>query len=364
MTREAIMSILDDLESLETLDSSGVTKTISTLAKQVNQAWEEASQIEIPSQYRDVQQIVFVGMGGSALGPHLLGSVYQPKITRPVLIVRDYRLPRYLGKKSLVILCSYSGNTEEVLTCAKQATKAGAYLLGVTSGGQLRDYCQDHQIPCYRFEPKFNPSAPRYGFGYMTIGPLAMLTSLQLIKVKGGEIPGLVKWLSQKDKDLNPKVPEAKNPAKKMALSLRERIPVLVAAEFLEGAAHIFTNQINETSKTFASYFVLPELNHHLMESLKYPSHNSKNLAFLFINSKYYSMRIRTRFEITKDVVNQNQIRVLEFLAQGKSRLGQAFEVVQFGSYVSFYLAMLSATDPSPNPWVDYFKEQLSIKDK
>jgi glucose/mannose-6-phosphate isomerase len=353
------MTILDDLESIKTLDSDDVLGTVGRFSKQIEQAWNEAKKIEIPRTFRDIHQVVFAGMGGSALGPHLIASLYQSGVNRPLIVIRGYHLPPYVNKKSLVVLCSYSGTTEETLSCAQDALKAGARLIAVTSGGKLAELARGHNFPLYQFKPTYNTSAPRYGSGYMTIGPLAMLARLKLVKVGDEQIKNLIGWLGRRDDFLNAKIPLENNVAKKTAQEMKNRIPILVSAGFLDGAAHVFANQVNETGKNFSTLFSIPELNHHLMEGLKFPSENPKNLIFLFINSRLYPRRIQKRFEISKDVVSQHGIELLEFVPDGQTKLDQAFEVVQFASYVTFYQAMLNAVDPSPNPWVDYFKEKM-----
>lgn len=354
------MTILDDPESIATLDSQRVLWTIGHLTDQIDQAWREAKQVVIPKEFRDIQNITFCGMGGSALGPHIICSLYQPETKRPMLIVRDYHLGPYVNKKSLVVLCSYSGNTEELLSCGQEALQLGAQIVGVASGGKLPEFLKKNQLPCYHFKPTYNTSEPRYGTGYMTFGPLALLHQLKLLRVKDDQVTNLLKWLSQKNKNLISEISQEKNVAKKTALETRGKVVVLVGAEFLEGATHVFANQFNETGKNFATLFTIPELNHHLLEGVKFPNTNPENLIFLFINSPLYSKPIQKRFEITKDIIRQHQVEVLEFIPSGQTKLNQAFEVIQFGSYVTFYLAMLNAVDPSPNPWVDYFKKKLA----
>lgn len=354
------MTILDDLESIQTLDSKGVLTTIGHLPKQIDQAWREAKQVAVPKEFRDIQNITFCGMGGSALGPHLICSLYQAETKRPMVIVRDYHLGAYVNKKSLVVLCSYSGNTEETLSCGQEALRLEAQTVAVTSGGKLADFAKKNRLPCYQFTPTYNTSAPRYGTGYMTFGPLALLHQLKLVRITDRQVTNLLQWLSQRDKNLVAEIPQEKNVAKKSALEIRGKVIVLVGAEFLEGATHVFANQINETSKNFASLFTLPELNHHLLEGVKFPTSNPENLVFLFVNSSLYTKPIPKRLEITKDIIRQHQVEILEFIPSGQTKLDQAFEVIQFGSYLTFYLAMLNAVDPSPNPWVDYFKEKLA----
>ncbi len=150
---------------------------------------------------------------------------------------------------------------------------------------------------------------------------------------------------------------EIKKQAQNLAEKIQGSIPVVISAEFLSGNAHILRNQFNETSKSFAAFSLLSELNHHLMEGLKNPS--DKKLYFLFISSGFYSDRMKKRVELTKDVVEKNNVKWGEYQPSGSSKLSQVLNVLSFGGFLTYYLAMLYGQDPSVIPWVDYFKEQL-----
>jgi len=108
-----------------------------------------------------------------------------------------------------------------------------------------------------------------------------------------------------------------------------------------------------------AAYFALPEANHHLLEGLILPKNNSQNLFFVLINSRYYHPRNQKRYTITKKVISRSKVGFLEFRPTAKNKFLQFFEVLSWGSYLSFYLAQLNHKDPSPIPWVDYFKHEL-----
>ena len=140
---------------------------------------------------------------------------------------------------------------------------------------------------------------------------------------------------------------------------LKERIPVLAAAEHLMGALHVWRNQTNENAKQIAIYYEIPELNHHLLEGMMYPKTNRQNLFFVFVRSNLYHSRNQRRIEITKKVLDGYKIKHSEVRLRGTTKLEQVFELIQFGAYVGFYLSMLNNLDPSPIPWVDYFKKEL-----
>ena len=224
-------------------------------------------------------------------------------------------------------------------------------ITGITSGDQLRDFFKASNITSLIFDPKFNPSGqPRLGTGYMVLGTIALLNKLGLIAVSDDEVSQAIKELEENQESIKEK-------AQNLAGKIQGFIPVVISAEFLTGNAHILRNQFNETAKSFSAFSILSELNHHLMEGLKNP--NDKKLLFLFISSNFYSDKLKKRLELTKDVVGKNNVVFDEYKPEGTSKLSQVLNVLSFGGYLTFYLAMLYGQDPSLIPWVDYFKEQL-----
>jgi glucose/mannose-6-phosphate isomerase len=338
-------------QQIKKLDKSNLLGSIELLGKQCAEAWRDVKKIKIPASYRDVENIVVSGMGGSALGGHLIQSLFSGQLKKPLEIVRGYKLPSYVGPKTLVILSSYSGNTEETLAAAAEAKKRKAKIVGLATGGALAAFLRRNHYPAYIFKPTYNPSnQPRMGLGYSIMGQTGLLKQCGLLRVEEQEIRAAIEELGIRNYELG---------IKKFVAALKNKIPVVVASEFLNGNAHVLTNQINENAKCFATYFELPELNHHLMEGLKNPAANKQNLKFILVNSNLYLPRNQKRYKILKEVLQKNKINFLEYQPKAKTKFQQSMETLLFGSYVSFYLAMEYDLDPSPVPWVDFFKKRL-----
>ena len=134
----------------------------------------------------------------------------------------------------------------------------------------------------------------------------------------------------------------------------------IVGSEFLSGNAHVFANQTNENSKNLATYFIIPELNHHLLEGLNKPDQIGQGLVFVFLESNFYSDKIKKRITITKEVLNQQKIPTVGLTLRGATKLSQTLEGVVLSSWITFYLGALNGVDASKIPWVDYFKKKLS----
>jgi glucose/mannose-6-phosphate isomerase len=287
--------------------------------------------------------------------------LFKDRIKEPYEIVEDYTLPRYADHDTLVVLSSYSGSTEEVVSCAKDALARKARLTAVAGGGTIAQMAKENGFPAYIFSPKFNPSGqPRIGGGYLLMGHLGILKALGLLNVENDEVSQAISFARSVGKLYDMKVPTEKNTAKQLALDLFEKHPFIISAEFLRGFGNGFANQINETAKMISDYRYIPELNHHLMEGLKHPESIRQTIVFLFFLSNLYSERIRKRFALTIDIVKKQQVTARTIECTGKTALAQVLEAYTLSGFTTFYLAMLYGSDPAAIPWVNMFKERLS----
>lgn len=355
------MIVLDDINIIKKLDEGGVLAAIKRMDEQVGQAWHEMQTIQIPEEYKNIKNIVLSGMGGSALGGRIVDALTNSIIRAPFEISTEYSIPNYVNEETLVILSSYSGNTAETLSAAGKAFEKKAKMFVVATGGKLAEFAKQNDIPAYIYDPKENPSnQPRMALGYSITAVIGLLNRLGIVSISEMEIQTIIKLMGEKCIEFAEENDVARNEAKSLAMKIKSKIPVLVASEHMVGSIHAFKNQLNENSKTFSLSFDIPELNHHLMEGLRFPPQLKDSLLFVFINSDLYSEDIKKRFPLTQDVVEQNEIPNINIYLTGKTKLEQIYELLVFGSFVSFYIAVLYGIDPTPIPWVDYFKSKLS----
>jgi len=344
---------LDSVDEIKLLDKSNVGGSIDSLPDQCLHAWDEASKVQIPEEYKTFDNVVMTGMGGSGLGARVIESVFGKELVKPLVRINDYGLPNFVSEKSLVICSSYSGNTEETLSGAQDAIAKRAKWLAIGGGGKLIETAKENSIPYYQIVPTYNPSnQPRMAIGYSVVGQLVLASKVGLINIQKQDIEVVVEVMRTTQ--------NRKQEAKQLAQKMIDRNIFFVSAEHLTGATHTINNQLNENAKVFSADYVLPELNHHLMEGLKNPTKNNQNLFLFFAESDLYSERLQKRMTITKDVVAKNNIEAYAFKLTSTTKLAQAFELIQFGAYVDYYLALLYGVDPAPIPWVDYFKDQLA----
>lgn len=357
------MDLNNPSKFLKSLDPGLVGDSIACLPDQIDQILEDAGSVSIPDSHKDINKVVLNGMGGSNLGARIIQSVFEEELSVPVIITPGYKVPGFVDDKTLFILSSYSGNTEEPLSVYEEVKSRKAKIVGVTSShenNKLEKLMADDGLPGFAFTPEHNPSGqPRLGLGYSVFSILGILDKAGVITLDKEGIKEISKELHKKNKDWEPYSEVKQNRAKEIAQELEGKVPVLIGAEFLEGNLHTFRNQMCENCKNFADYLTLPDLNHFLLEGLPHPESNQDNLAFLFIDSDQYSPEVQKRSELTKQTVEKNGIKTLNYKAESASKIGQSLELLQLGSWITFYLAILNNENPSLIPWVDWFKDQL-----
>lgn len=353
------MHTLDNLKQIKKLDPAKVLSSIQLLPKQIEDGWRQAESIKVNRRFKP-QQVIINGMGGSGLPAYFIQAVLADELKIPLTVLNGYQLPGWINSQTLYIVQSYSGDTEEPLSTLGLAQKKKAKIFALTSDGKLGKLIDHRQLNGLVFNPQYNLCGqPRIGLGYAIITLLAVFKKYNLLKIKDSQIKQLIKFLKQIDQEFNITVNRKENSAKRAAEHIQGLLPYAVASDFLSANAHILANQLNENAKTLAAYFVIPEMNHHLLEAFSFPRTDLKKLIFFFLESNLYHPRNIERIKITKHILRKNKINYISYRLQGKDKLSQAFEALMLGSYVSYYLAILNKVNPAAIPWVDYFKAQL-----
>jgi len=346
------MTNLNDPQVIQKIDTQNVLGSVDSLPDQCLHAFEDASKIQVPDDYKNINAVVMCGMGGSGLGARVIQSVFAKDLKVPFIRVNDYNLPGFVNQNTLVFCSSYSGTTEETVQNAQQAIAKKAKWLAITTGNALLDLAKTNNAPYYQMQPKFNPSnQPRMAIGYSVVGQLVLAQKTGLISLEKSQIDAAVAAMKKVQKDLQK--------AQDLAHLMHNKLVFYLSAEHLVGPLHVVNNQLNENAKSFSADQVIPEFNHHLLEGLINPPSNPQNLLIFLANSNLYSPRIKQRMQITQDIITRNNIPTESYQPQATSPLSQAFELIQFGAYANLYLSILYNQNPAPIPQVDYFKTKL-----
>ncbi len=352
-------TILDDRDKIAQIDKSNVLGSIESLAEQIEHGWSfdiDLSTID----NKNIQNIVVAGMGGSQLGADIIKHLFYDKLKIPFEIVNFYKLPKYTDQNTLVIISSYSGNTEEIVSCFKQAIDLKAKIIAISSNGKVQEIAKQNNLPFFKINTKYNPSnQPRMAIGYSVIAFFKILSQLKLIDITEQDIKDIKASITFTNELCKVDEKSDSNLAKNLAFMTYDRYPILIASEFLIGAVHTARNQFCENAKVFADYKVLPELNHYLLEGLKFPYNNKTDLFFIFINSDLYMPKIQKRLFLTQELVQNLGFQNIRIDLKMDTKLKQIFETIVLLSYTNFYLAMLEGIDPAPIPSVNWFKSKL-----
>ena len=290
------------------LDKKNMLGSLESLGGQMKEVSEQSGELKLPASHKKVKNVALLGMGGSAIGMHLIKSVFADELKVPIEIINDYKLPASVGKNTLAIASSYSGGTEETLEAVMEAKKRKAKIVVISAGGKLAELAKKYKWPALIFTTKNNPcNQPRMGLGYSIVGQMVILQKAGLLGVETQNFASLrvmTRAIECFGKNL---VSKSRRIKCRFAIGqkLRDKSVWFAGSEHLLGNAHIAANQMNENGKRFAGYFALPELNHHLLEGMVNPK-AIKIVCFCFIQFKFVSSA-QKRYEITKDVLAKIQ---------------------------------------------------------
>jgi glucose/mannose-6-phosphate isomerase len=310
----------------------------------------------LPEAYRNVSQVVITGMGGSAIGGALAQALVAPECALPLAVVRDYALPGCVGPQTLVVGSSHSGNTEETLSACETALARGARLLAITRGGKLAALAEQHGAPVWRFE---HAGQPRAAVGWSFMLALAALVKLGAVPDKSADVAEAVAAMRAQQEHLKADAPATRNPAKRMAGQLLDRLAAVFASDYLAPVARRWKGQISEVGKAWGQFEELPELDHNSVVGTLYPEALVSKFMVLFLRSAHDHPRNRLRADVTREIYMTAGFNTDVLEAAGRSPLAHMLTALHYGDYTAYYLAMGYGVDPSPIPQIDYLKEQL-----
>jgi len=344
-------------KNIISIDKENMLQHLLDFPSQCKMAFEIANEVELFSLKKDFDKIVFLGMGGSAIAGDLVRAYLYKEIDIPILVLRDYDIPAYLDQNTLVFVSSFSGNTEETISSYQQAKQKKASFILISSGGRLKELSLNDknifiQIP--------SGLPPRCALGYLGIIPLRILERLGLVRDHQEEYHELNYVLEDLKNRLNPKVAKLDNLAKYIALKLYNKLPILYTSSLnFDVVAKRFQNQLNENAKILALSNCFPEMNHNEIEGYFNLKKLFKHLVVLFLKDNEFHPQVKKRIEITSQIIKEKGIPVLEINSYGKYLLSRIFSLIYIGDFISYYLAILYNTDPTPVKVISFLKQKL-----
>jgi glucose/mannose-6-phosphate isomerase len=356
---------LDDQVFLERTDPSGMLGMVEDARAQWETATAMARSAILPAEWRDIRQVVIAGMGGSAIAGDLAAAYLSRRWPVAVHVLRGYSLPAWIGTETLLVACSYSGNTEETVSTWRQSGAMGLMRAVVTTGGTIGAEAESEGVPLMRLPEGFPPRAALPSL-------LAnLLTLLAAVGPESGTSPGgdvtlqeIEEVAGQLDRIRGRnarEVPVSDNPAKQLALWLETALPVLYAADYPLGSVALrWRGQISENAKRLTGGHTLPEMNHNEIVGYEAQADLYPACRAVFLEDPEQGSRIDLRIQTTVRILEQSGAPVRRIASEGEGLLARMLSLVALGDYTSVYLALGWEIDPTPVERIDYLKSILA----
>jgi glucose/mannose-6-phosphate isomerase len=362
--------ILDDKEAILVLDRSGLFKDEFDFPQNLRKAVANVKAFRLPEsvrvgrrtiRYKNVENIVLAGMGGSAIVGDVLKDWIGHEITVPMETVRGYHLPAYLNEKSLVFFISYSGNTEETLSCMYDAVKKGCQIVSISSNGALARVAQTLGLPLIEL-PEM--AAARASLPYL-FAPLPYLLAevgiLSMRRVER-EMNDAIDVVDKLAGELAIRVSTEKNLAKKVALEIYGTVPIVYCYNPYKSVGLRFKDQVNENCKLPARCDVFPELNHNEIMGWEAPESILKRYTLVLLRDlEIEPLEVKARIDALKEKFFLPKAKsVIEMDPQGKTPLGKIFSLMFTLDVISMYLAVLHGRNPVASETFQILKYEVT----
>lgn len=337
--------MLDEPERMEALDRGGMLKALSRFPESCAEAIEAAESFPLDGlPHGALRAVAVAGVGGSAIGGHLLRDWLRDVSPVPIHVSRGYHLPKAVDRETLVLAVSYSGDTEETLSALREALERRCPVITMTSGGEMRRLSEEMEIPCLPLPRGMQPRAalPNQFFSLATVAK-----RLGLASEAWGEVPEAIEVLTDLRGDLAPETPASSNPAKRLALGMEGLVPFVYGPRLFEAVAYRISTELNENGKVPAASSFFPEAFHNAVMGCEGPEKVRRSICALVIRDPGEPPKMTRKIDVFEQLMESAGIRVLEIRARGWGRLARMLSALYVGDYASTYLGLLYRLDPS-----------------
>ncbi len=321
---------------------------VANFSTQLTEAIAIGSDAKLIPSANKISNVLICGLGGSGIGGSIISELVIAHATVPVNVTKGYFIPAYVNENTLVIISSYSGNTEETLNCMELAIAKLAKVVCVTSGGKVAEIAGKKNLDTI-IVPGGMP--PRSCLGYSLTQLFFILGFNKLIANEyKAELVAAVKLIDSEEKNI---IAEATIIANKLV----DKMPVIYATTYNEGIAIRFRQQLNENAKILCWHHVIPEMNHN--ELVGWTKKNDTLSVILFLDADEYSRNL-TRVDINKEVIRKYTSNITEIHSKGNSRIEKAIYFIHLGDWISVILGDLRGVDLMEVNVINHLKSKLS----
>jgi glucose/mannose-6-phosphate isomerase len=322
---------------------------IAAFPDQMLEALEISGKTRINVHNEPIEKIFISGMGGSGIGGDFVKSFVSANCSIPVIVSKSYETPVRIDKNTLVIISSYSGNTEETISTFVKVSKTPAKIICISSGGEIISRAKELQ--CDYIELPGGWPSPRACLGFSFVSQLQVLYKLELIQ------ESVINDIRSAIEHLNSEKEEILIKAEQMASVLKSKMIVIYATDRIEPVAIRFRQQLNENSKMLAWHHIIPEMNHNELVGWRW---QQDALAVLFLRNADDHPRNQARIELCKEIISHYTSTVSEIYSIGKNLIERSLFLVYLLDFVSFHLATHNKMDVLEVRVIDFLKDELS----
>lgn len=346
------MDILDSLSAINQRDTQDALGIAAGEPQQLEHKLVVENTTEIP----EITKIVVAGMGGSALAAEITRDWLD--LPLPFTVIKNYQLPAYVDSKTLLIACSFSGNTEETLAAYEDARSKNAHIVIAAAGGKLLELARENNHPYVVMS--YDGATPRMFVLENLRAFIELLVTYQIVpETVLDELQQICNKLDDVEKWWGPNTPFADNLAKQLAWHATGKTQVIYAGTQFRSIAYKWKISFNESSKNVAFCNEYPETNHN--EFMGWASHPiEKPYAVFDLRSSFDHPRIAKRFELSDRLLSGKRPRPVTVGLQGDSVIEQMVWGVVLADYVSTYLGILNGVDPAPVPLIEKLKQEIT----
>jgi len=368
--KDASKAILDNKKSILALDPSCSFKDELEFGINLRKAVQNIKALKLPSKTRignhfidyskSADKVVFAGMGGSAIAGDLVRDWLATEVSVPMESVRGYHLPAYIDDETLVFLISYSGNTEETLSCMLDALNKGCIVFSISSNGALTRVNNALRLPVIGL-PRM--AAARVSFPYLFAPIPYILAKFKLLPYEkvNKEVIEATMMLDRLTKEYAIEAPFESNLAKQAALQIFGTVPVIYGYGPYRSVGLRFKTQVNENCKLPARCDFFPELNHNEIMGWEASTKILKHYTTALLRSQDEPEEVRTRIEALKEQFFREKAKsTLELWAYGDSLLTRMLHLLFTADMISLYLSVLHGRDPVASQTFEILKYQVT----
>ena len=357
---------MEDFKSqIESFDKDNMVDSICSLPGQILDTIDIAKNLTINNM--NFKNIIICGMGGSAIGGDVVKSLISDSSHLPFFVNRDYSLPQWVDQHTLIVVSSFSGNTEEAISCFNLSVEKGCNPIIITTGGKLMELAELNN--CEVLKIPNNPYQPRAAIGYSVTILLSLLSKLNIVDIEVKNVlTNTCKLLDELNNEY--KKLSNQNEAYKLSQKIYNKIPILYSSSNMEVIAYRFRCQLAENAKIISTHLSFPEQNHNEIEA--FINSNVENFIIIWLDSSYNHKQIIKRMNITQDILNNvNQVSLKSIISNMESKIERLnvvnefrllplmFSLICFLDWVSFYAAIINKTNPTEIPNIKQIKSLL-----